>query len=88
MEYQKIKILLGNRSNQPAKYRIKNLVEINDDARTTHNANSQIKSKTTLLKSSLRDDSDACVLEKGNISMGNTAATDADANNTNIKAIF
>ena len=88
MEYQKIKILLGNRPNQPAKYRIKNLVQINDDARTTHNTNSQIKSKTTLLKSSFCDYSDACVLVKENISMGNTAATDADANNTNINAIF
>ena len=43
MEYQKIINLLDNTSNQPTKFRSKNWVEINDDARGTHNTNSQIK---------------------------------------------
>ena len=40
MEYQKIIILLDNTPNRPAKFRIKNWVEINDDVRGTYNTNS------------------------------------------------
>ena len=43
MEYQKIINLLDNTPNQPARFRIKNWVEINDDARGTYNTNRQIK---------------------------------------------
>ena len=53
MEYQKIINLLENTSNQPSKFRTKNLVEINDESRVTYNTNSQIKFKNTMLKSSL-----------------------------------
>ena len=42
MEYQKIKHLLDNTSNQPSKFRTKNWVEIIDDARGMYNTNSQI----------------------------------------------
>ena len=45
-----------------------------------------IKFKTTMLKSSLYDYSDASILVKGNITFNNKAA--ADANNTNKKVIF
>ena len=41
-----------------------------------------------MLRSSLRDYSDAHILVKGNISVNTTAAADADANNTNKKVIF
>ena len=41
-----------------------------------------------MLKSSLCDYSDAYVLVKGTITVNNTAASDADANNTNKKVIF
>ena len=44
--------------------------------------------KTTMLKSSLYDYSDASILVKGNITVNNKAAADADANNTNKKVIF
>ena len=37
MEYQKIINLLVNTPNQPTKFRTKNWVEINDDARGTYN---------------------------------------------------
>ena len=37
MEYQKIINLLDNTPNQPSKFREKNCVEINDDARGTYN---------------------------------------------------
>ena len=62
MEYQKIANLIDNTSNQPSKFRTKNWVEINDESRVTYNANSQIKFKTTMLKSSLCDYSDATSL--------------------------
>ena len=59
-----------------------------DESRGTYNANSQIKFKTTMLKSSLCDYSDAYIIVKGTITVNNTAAADADANNTNKKVIF
>ena len=88
MEYQKIANLIDDASNQPSKFRTKNWVEINDESRGTYNVNSQIKFKIAMLKSSLCDYSDAYILVKGTITVNNTAAADADANNTNKKVIF
>ena len=62
MEYQKIANLIDETPNQPSKFRTKNLVEINDESRGAYNINSQIKFKTTMLKSSLCDYSDAYIL--------------------------
>ena len=67
MEYQKIANLIDDASNQPSKFRTKNWVEINDESRGTYNANIQIRFKTTMLKSSLCDYSDAYILVKGKI---------------------
>ena len=74
MEHQKSITMLENTSNE---FRPKNWVEIKvDDAGGTYNRNSQIKSKTIILKSSLRDYSDAYVLVKGTITIaGAEAAT-------------
>ena len=88
MEYQKIANLIDDASNQPSKFKAKNWVEINDDSRGTYNFNSQIKFKTTVLKSSLWDYSDACILVKGAITVDNTAAVVAEASNNNKKVIF
>ena len=55
MEYQKLPNLLDGASNQPSKFRKSNWVEINGESRGTYNVNSQIKFKTTMLKSSLCD---------------------------------
>ena len=88
MEYQKITNLLDDASNQPSKYKTKNWIETNNESRGTYNINSQIKFKTTMLTSSLSDYSDAYVLVKGTITVNNTAAANADANNTNKKVIF
>ena len=75
MEYQKIANLLDdNKSNQPYKFRRKNWVEINDESRGTYNVNSQIKFKTTMLKSSLCDYSDAYILAKGTITITGAGA--------------
>ena len=83
MEYQKIANLIDDTSNQPSKFSTKNWVEINDESKGTYNVNSQIKFKTTMLKSSLCDYSDAYIVAKGTITVSNTAAEDAAANNTN-----
>ena len=89
MEYQKIANLIDdNTLNQPSKFRTRNWIEINDESRGAHNVNSQIKFKTTMLKSSLCDYSDAYILVKGTITVNNTAAAGAAANNTNKKVIF
>ena len=61
MEYQKIANLIDDTSNQPSKLRSRNWVEINDESRGAYNYNSQIKFKTTMLKSSLCDYSDAYI---------------------------
>ena len=89
MEYQKIANLIDDdASNQPSKFRTRNWIEINDESRGAYNVNSQIKFKTTMLKSSLCDYSDAYILVKGTITVNNTAAAGAAANNTNKKVIF
>ena len=75
-------MLDDNKSNQPSKFRTKNWVEINDESRGTYNVNSQIKFKTTILKSSLCDYSDAYILVKGTITImgagADAAARQAD----------
>ena len=88
MEYQKIANLIDDTSNQPSKFRTRNLVEINDESRGAYNVNSQVKFKTTMLKSSLCDYSDAYILVKGTISVNNTAAQGAAVNNNDKKVIF
>ena len=60
----------------------------NDEARGTYSPNRQVKFKTSMLRSSLCDYSDAYILVKGNITVNNTAADGTDANNGNKKVIF
>ena len=86
MEYQKIANALNDGSNQRSKLRTRNWVEINDEARGTHSPNKQIKLKTSMLRSSLCDYSDAYILVKGNITVTNTAGAGAAANNFNKKS--
>ena len=74
MEYQKIANLIDDALNQPSKFRTKNWVEINDESRGTYNVNSQIKFKTTMLKSSLCDYSNAYILVKGKITFTGAGA--------------
>ena len=77
MEYQKIAKFLDNASNQPSKFRTKNWVEINDEPRGGYTTGSDIKFKTTMLRSSLCGYADACILAKGTITI--TGAGDAAA---------
>ena len=80
--------MIDDASNQPSKFKTKSWVEINDESRGAYNVNSQIKFKTTTLKSSLCDYSDAYILVNGAVTVNNTSAADSDANNTNKKVIF
>ena len=56
--------MLDNASNQPSKFKTRNLLEINDESRGTYAGNS-IKFKTTMLRSNLCDYADAYILVKG-----------------------
>ena len=80
--------MLNDGSNKPSKFRTRNWIVINDEARGTHSHNKQIKFKTSMLRSSLCNYSDAYILVKGNITVNDTAADGAAANNTNKKVIF
>ena len=77
--------MLNDASNKPFKFRTRNWIEINDDIRGACTPNKQIWFKTTMLRSSLSDYSDAYIIVKGNISVNNTAATAVDLNNRNKK---
>ena len=66
MEYQNIANMIDGTSNQSSKFRTKNWVEINNG---TYNVNSQIEFKTSMLRSSLCDYSDAYILVKGKITI-------------------
>ena len=86
MEYKKIINLLDNTPNQPTKFRTKSWVEVNYDSCGIYNTNSQIKFKTSMLRSSLCDYSDAYILVKGTISIA--AQAREDPNNANKKVVF
>ena len=74
-------------SNKPSKFRTRNWVEIDDDIWGAYSPYKKIRFKTTMLKSSLCDYSDAYIFIKGNISVNNTE-TAAAPTNRNIKVIF
>ena len=85
MKCQKIINLLDNTPNRTTKFRTKNLIEINDDAGGTYNTNSQIKFKTSMLKSSLCGYSDACILVSRTITVA-ALAPGRGNNNYKIKS--
>ena len=76
MEYQKIANLLDSASNQPSKFWTRNWVEINDEWRGTYTG-SDIKSKTTMLRSNLCDYIDAYILVKVTIKIVGAGNNDA-----------
>ena len=88
MSIRKIINLLNNTSNQRSKFRTKNWFETNDEARGTYNTNSQNEFKTSMLKSSVCDYSDAYIPVSGTISVADTSVFAEAANNTNKKVIF
>ena len=78
MEYQKIANLLDNNlSNQPSKFRTKNWVKTNDESKESHSVNSDIRFKTTMLRSNFCDYTDAYILVKGKITIIGAGTDDA-----------
>ena len=65
MKHQKVIHFLDNEITEQSNFRTKIRVEINDDARETHNTNSHIKYQRTILNSSFCDYGDAYILDKG-----------------------
>ena len=86
MEHQKIANLLNDELNKPSKFRRRNLVEKDDDVRAEYSPSKQVMFKTSTLRSILCKYGNAYILVKGNITVNNTAA--GDANSTNKKVIF
>ena len=82
MEYQKMANLIDDTSNQHSKFRTKSWVEINDESRGTCNPNGRIKFKTTMLKSSSCDYSNAYILAKGKITITGNARPEPNPDNT------
>ena len=50
MECEKIVNFLDDTTNQPSKFRRRNLVEINDQSRGNYGKNNQIKFKTSVIR--------------------------------------
>ena len=59
--------MLDDTPNQPSKFKTKHWIQINDHASGTYNTNSQIKFKTSMIKSSLCGCSDEYIHVKRNI---------------------
>ena len=69
--------LLDNMPNQPANFRTKNCVEINNVSHGTYNTNSQIKFKMPMLRSRLYDYNDAYILASETITITGARKDDA-----------
>ena len=76
--------MLDNTPNRSAKFRTKNWVEINDDSHGTYNTISQIKFKTSVLKSSFCVYSDAYILVKGTITVEAQAGSNPKNNDKEV----
>ena len=74
MKYHTIKNLLDNTPNQPSEFKTKTWVKINDESRGTYNEDNQIKFKTSMLRPSLCNYSNAYILAKGPATIKNTAS--------------
>ena len=88
MLYTEIINLADDTTNQPFKFRTRNWVEINHESQGACNAYSDMKFKTSVVRSNLSDYSDAYIHVKGTIIVPYGAAAAAPVNNTNEKVIF
>ena len=87
MEYQENINLIDNATNQPFKLRTRNQVEINYESKGKYD-NSNIRFKTSKIRSNLCDYSDAYILVKRTITVPITEIAGTPVNNTNKKVIF
>ena len=68
--------------------RKKNWVKINDESRGMYNEHSQIRFKTSMLRSTLCDFSDGYILVRGTLAVVNTGAQGQSNNPTNKKVVL
>ena len=61
--------MLDNTSDQASKFTTKNWIEISDQSRGFYDTNNDIRFKTAILKYSICDYIDACILIKGRITI-------------------
>ena len=69
--------LLDKTPDQPSKFRTNNQVEINHESKETYSTGSDIRFKTTMLRSILCDCTDANILVKGKITIMGAGNNDA-----------
>ena len=74
MEYQKIRKLFNDITNEPLKFRTRNWVEINDESQGTYSAYSDIKFKTSMIRRNLCNYGDVYIHVRGTVTIPNTAA--------------
>ena len=84
MEHKTI-INLDNTPNQPTKFRAKDWVETADNSRGRFNTGSQYRFKTSMLRSSLWEYSDACIRVSGTITV---EALAKGRGNNDIQVVF
>ena len=82
--------LLDNTPKRLSRFRTKNWIEINNQSRGVYNINSDIRFKTTMLKSSLCNYSDAYIFVKGRITITGAGADAAErqADESNKRVVF
>ena len=82
--------MLDNTQNKWSKFRTKNWVEINDELQASYKDGNQIKFKTSTIRSSLCDCSDAYIFVSGTITIKGERDYDAAkrANERNKGVIF
>ena len=68
--------MINNTPNQPTKFNTKNWVEIDDESRGVYNTNSQIKFKTSKLRSSFCNYSDVYILVSETIAITGAGTDD------------
>ena len=68
--------MINNTPNQPTKFNTKNWVEIDDESRGAYNTNSQIKFKTSKLRSSFCNYSDVYILVSETIAITGAGTDD------------
>ena len=88
MYYQKVMNVLDDSPNQPSKFRTENWVKINEESRGTNKTNNNINLETLMIRSRLCYYGDACIHDKGTITIPNIAAAGVAAKNANKKVII
>ena len=82
MEYQKFLNLLDTTSDNVPKFNTKKWIEVDDQSGESYNINKQIRFKTSMLRSDICDYSDAYIVIKGTITVGE--ASDRDKHNKSL----